>query len=221
MGKQSLTLDQLKKAAGGFARTFSERWFKKLYGVTDGKAIGTFVEKKFHEFLGKRFSYTLGSPASGIDFPDPGLQVDLKVTSIKQPQSSCPFREASQKVYGLGHHLLVFAYKKEDNARTRRGRLLFTHVIFVSKERTADYQTTKGILDILGRGGNKDDIVAFLEERNLPLDEIGRESLAERILKELPKLGCLTISRALQWRLQYGRILEKAGEIEGVENLLE
>ena len=31
-----------------------------------------------------------------------------------------------------------------------------------------------------------------------------------------PKQGYLTISNALQWRLQYGRIIEKAGEEPGI-----
>jgi len=52
------------------------------------------------------------SSAKGIDFPE--LGVDLKTTSIKQPQSSCPFKSARQKIYGLGYHLLVFVYEKID-----------------------------------------------------------------------------------------------------------
>ncbi|HLG79222.1 MAG TPA: hypothetical protein VKX46_22615 [Ktedonobacteraceae bacterium] len=59
------------------------------------------------------------------------------------------------------------------------------------------------------------------EERNLPLDEIGRRTLAERILNDPPKPGYLTISNALQWRLQYTRAISFAlkGNTEGVENL--
>ena len=66
-----------------------------------------------------------------------------------------------------------------------------------------------------------DDIVAFLEERNLPLEEIERRNLAERILNEPPKVGYLTISNALQWRLQYTRAINTAvkSNVEGVESL--
>ena len=105
-----------------------------MYGITDGKAVGTYVEHTFHQYLQVKYSYKRGSSASGIDFPE--LKVDLKVTSIKQPQSSCPFREAS------GVH---------------------------------------------------------------------------------PKIGYLTVSNALQWRLQYGRIISLAEEgiTKGVENLLD
>ncbi|WP_232731782.1 hypothetical protein [Kamptonema formosum] len=98
----------------------------------------------------------------------------------------------------------------------------FQHAIFVARERTGDYQTTYGLREILRRNGNQDDVVAFLEDRNLPLDEIGRELLAERIMAQPLALGYLTISNALQWRLQYSRIitLGTLGTTEGLENLL-
>jgi len=91
----------------------------------------------------------------------------------------------------------------------------------VHKDQTGDYQTTYGLREILRRQGNLDDVIAFLEERNLPVDEIGRQLLAERIITHPPELGYLTISNALQWRLQYRRIIEQATlGIEGVENLI-
>jgi len=218
---EMLTLSQLKNEAGEFLRELSATPIPELYGVTDGKAVGTFVEHSFHEYLGERYEYEPGSSAGGIDFP--GLEVDLKVTSIRQPQSSCPFRQASQKVYGLGYHLIVFVYDKVDHAESEAARLHFQHAVFVARERTADYQTTRGLLEILRRDANKEDIVAFLIERNLPLDEIGREALAERILREPPELGYITVSNALQWRLQYGRVIKLAaeGDTPGVESVLD
>ncbi len=213
-----LTLSFLKIEAGNFVKELKSRENSQLYGITDGKAVGTYVEQTFNQYLAIKYSYTPGSAASGIDFPE--LEVDLKVTSIRQPQSSCPFRDASQKVYGLGYHLLIFAYEKLDFHESRTTTLNFKHAIFLEKKRTGDYQTTYGIREILRRQGNKDDIIAFLEERNLPLDEIGRELLAERIISQPPELGYLTISNALQWRLQYRRIIDQAQlGISGIENL--
>ncbi len=87
------------------------------------------------------------------------------------------------------------------------------------KECTADFQTTKGLLDILEREGNKDDIIAFIIERNLPVDEIGAEQLADRIIETPPNQGYLTISNALQWRLQYGRVIQKAGTVPGISRV--
>ncbi len=215
-----LTLDLLKGAAREFARELTTRPVPALYGVTDGKAVGTFVEGAFNTYIAQRYRHDQGNAAKGIDFPS--LDVDLKVTSIRQPQSSCPFRSATQKVYGLGYHLLVMVYEKEDDQAHSSSLLRVLHVIFIDEAFTADFQTTKGIADILRRGGNADDMDAFLEERNLPLDEIGRRSLAERILVDPPRQGYLTISNALQWRLQYGRAIASANspEAAGLEDLV-
>jgi hypothetical protein len=221
MAKEKLTLQKLRDAVSKFVRQFNQRSIPQLFGVTDGKAVGTFVEHQFHAFLRKQYDYEVGSSASGIDFPK--LGVDLKVTSIRQPQSSCPYRNADQKVYGLGYHLIVFVYQKTDDRKNKAARLKFLHAIFVDQEHTADYQTTRGLIEILARNGNKDDIAAYLEERNLPLDEVGRGKLAEKIIEAPPKQGYLTISNALQWRLQYSRIISVAtqGDNEGVRSLIE
>jgi len=57
----------------------------------------------------------------------------------------------------------------------------------------------------------------------LPLDEVGRDLLAEKILTQPPAQGYLTVSNALQWRLQYGRIVNLVSfdeRVEGIENIL-
>ena len=215
--KPKLTIETLQKEASKFAEVETAYDEPSLYGVTDGKAVGTYLEHKFTAYLSDIYNYEQGNSASGIDLP--GLGVDIKVTSVEQPQSSCPFKSASQKIFGLGYHLLVFVYEKTDAEKNKTGRLNMQHTIFVEKERTADFQTTKGLLDILDREGNKDDVIAFIIERNLPVDEIGAEQLAEKILKTLPNQGYLTISNALQWRLQYGRVIQKAGTVSGISRV--
>jgi hypothetical protein len=212
--KTILTIEDLCVEAAKFAEIESLYDEPTLYGVTDGKAIGTYLEHKFTAYLTENYSFQQGNSASGIDLP--ALDVDIKVTSIKQPQSSCPFRSATQKIFGLGYNLLVFVYDKYDDSENRTGRLDMQHTIFVDRSRTADFQTTKGIADILNREGNKDDIIAFIMERNLPVDEIGANQLAERILESPPNQGYLTISNALQWRLQYSRVIQQAGSVSGI-----
>lgn len=212
--KPTLTIEDLCAEAAKFAEIESLYDEPALYGVTDGKAVGTYLEHKFTAYLAANYNSQQGNSALGIDLPL--LEVDIKVTSIKQPQSSCPFRSATQKVFGLGYHLLVFVYDKYDDSENRTGRLNMQHTIFIDRSRTADFQTTKGITDILNREGNKDDIIAFIMERNLPVDEIGANQLAERILESPPNQGYLTISNALQWRLQYSRVIQQAGSISGI-----
>ena len=129
--------------------------------------------------------------ASGIDFLC--LNVDMKVTSIRQPQSSCPFKSARQKIYGLGYSLIVFVYEKNDNPLTKTATLRITNTIFVEARRSADFQMTAGLRDILSRHGNKDDLMAFMMDRNLPVDEIVLNNLADEILGNPPEQGYLTI----------------------------
>ena len=50
----------------------------------------------------------------------------------------------------------------------------------------------------------------------LPVDEIEASNLADELLANSPEIGYLTISNALQWRLQYGRVIDKAGSVPGV-----
>lgn len=209
-----LTIKALGKEAALFSAIQSQTPEKVLYGVTDGKAVGTYLEQKFREYLKSRYNFTEGNSASGIDFPE--LLVDIKVTSIRQPQSSCPFKSAWQKVYGLGYSLIVFVYDKVDSARSKTSTLNILHTIFVEADKTADFQTTQGIRQILANEGNHDDIVAFLHDRNLPTDEIGINELADKIISNPPNQGFLTISNALQWRLQYSRVIERAGLEKGV-----
>lgn len=214
MAKPQLSVERLIAEASAFAVSESNHQEPELYGITDGKAVGTYLEHKFQSLLHARYTYEEGSSAQGIDFPT--LNVDIKVTSIKQPQSSCPFKSAQQKVRGLGYSLLVFIYDKTDNHEFRKANLQILHTLFIDASCTADYQTTKGIREILEHDGNIDDLVAFINDRNLPIDDIGATELAEDILSDPPGLGYLTISNALQWRLQYKRVMELAGTIDGI-----
>jgi hypothetical protein len=213
-----LTVPLLRKEAVAFAKVESAYGEPSLFGVTDGKAVGTYLEHKFQSLLQSRYTYVRGSSAKGIDFPK--LNVDIKVTSIRQPQSSCPFKSARQKIYGLGYSLLVFVYDKRDDAKTQTGKLDFRHTIFVEKQRTADYQTTSGLCKLILNKANRDDILGFFQERMLPVDNVEAEALADEVLKTPPEIGYLTVSNALQWRLQYSRVIEQAGNVTGVLRLV-
>lgn len=212
--KKKLTFKLLCNEAQAFSRFESSHDEPSLFGITDGKAVGTYLEHKFRNFLKLQYEFVEGSSANGIDFP--GLLVDMKVTSIKQPQSSCPYKSARQKIYGLGYSLIVFVYDKVDDATLRTARLNIIDTIFVAAHRTGDFQLTRGLITILANEGNREDIIALLLDKNLPVDEIEVGNLADEILTNPPEQGYLTISNALQLRLQYGRVIEKAGKEEGV-----
>jgi hypothetical protein len=114
----------------------------------------------------------------------------------------------------------VFVYRKHDDAQNKLGSLDFVSCSFIDKSRTADYQTTKGINDIVERNGNQDDIYAFLSDHKIPADEVTLWNMAEALLKNPPTIGYLTISNALQWRLQYGRIVSLSDQISGITTII-
>jgi hypothetical protein len=209
-----LTQESLGNEAAIFSALESQHQEASLYGVTDGKAIGTYLEQKFKLYLKEKYDFVEGNAASGIDFPE--LLVDIKVTSTKQPQSSCPFKSARQKIFGLGYSLIIFVYEKLDNSLNRTANLRMITTIFVSAERTADFLMTRGIRNILNNQGNKDDLIAFMLDKNLPVDEMEAANIADEILANPPVQGFLTISNALQWRLQYTRVIDLAGQEEGL-----
>jgi len=193
---------------------------KELFGVTDGKAVGTLIEQKFQKQLNDKYEVTIGSSANGVDLPSAEILTDIKVTSIKQPQSSCPFKDARQKIFGLGYNLLVFVYDKADNSETRTALLNFVSCSFISKERTADYTTTFRLREMINDKANEADIIAYLIDKNLPADDITLTKLAEQIIRKPPEQGYLTISNALQWRLQYQRIVMLTEDISGISKIV-
>ena len=211
-----LTISELIDSAKQFCEIESQENHVELIGVTDGKAVGTYVEHKFQRYLQSQYSVDIGSSARGIDLPGVAIQTDIKVTSITQPQSSCPFKNARQKIFGLGYNLLVFVYDKRDTHNTCT--LHFTHCTFISKERTADFTTTRRLREMVADGANKEDIIGFLQDRNVPGDEIVYNDLADEILAYPPQQGYLTISNALQWRLQYARVITLDNSVRGVIN---
>lgn len=218
--KPKLTISKLKAEAKRFCLSESIIENKELFGVTDGKAVGTYVEHKFQQQLASKYEVAIGSSASGIDLPSEEILTDIKVTSIRQPQSSCPFKDAKQKIFGLGYNLLVFVYDKKDNPQTKTTLLDFVSCAFISKERTADYTTTYRLREMISDGANEEDIAGFLMDRNIPADEITLKQLAKQVLKTKPEQGYLTISNALQWRLQYQRIVDLSKRVSGISKMV-
>lgn len=218
--KEKLTIEKLIKEAQIFCIEQSKFRHQELYGVTDGKAVGTLIEHQFQTHLNEKYEVLVGSSARGIDLPSYDILTDIKVTSIRQPQSSCPFKDAKQKIFGLGYNLLVFVYDKTDDITTQTAILNFVSCSFVYKERTADYTTTYRLREMIRDGANEADITAYLQDKNIPADDITLSKIAQQILQSPPEQGYLTISNALQWRLQYQRIVALTDDIPGIDKIV-
>ncbi|MCL2398365.1 MAG: restriction endonuclease [Defluviitaleaceae bacterium] len=214
--KEQLTIELLCSATKEFCQSENQLDFPELVGVTDGKAVGTFVEHRLKNYLSKRFIVVVGNSASGIDLPSPEINTDIKVTSHRQPQSSCPYKSSRQKIFGLGYNLLVLVYDKKDVDGT--SKLRFQNCTFVSQECTADFTTTKRLAEMLKDGAIKEDILSYFMDKNIPGDEITLEQLADEVLERGVVQGYLTISNALQWRLQYQRVITLSNSVDGVVN---
>lgn len=165
----------LIKEAENFSVIISAQNHVSLIGVTDGKKVGTYVEHLFQDYLKKKYTMTVGSSAYGIDLPS--VNTDIKTTSHVQPQSSCPFKSARQKITAL-------------------------------------------LRQMLSVNANKEDIIGLLYDKNVPGDDIVYNDLADEILANPPEQGYLTISNALQWRLQYKRVIELNNEVGGIVNFV-
>jgi len=71
---------------------------------------------------------------------------------------------------------------------------------------------------MLKDGANKEDIIGYFFDRNIPGDEITLEQLADEVFERNVVQGYLTISNALQWRLQYQRAISLDNSVKGVIN---
>ena len=195
--RSELTLELLQTEAKQFATAQSLVHETSLYGVTDGKAVGTHIEAKFVNHLFERYTFTRGNAAKGIDLPS--INLDIKVTNVTQPQSSCPFRSARQKIFGLGYSLLVFVYEKTDDQKRKTSNLSILHTVLVAEGRTADFTTTRLLRETIKAGGNKEDLVALMFDRNLPLDEIEANTIALELLEKPPLQGYIRMPRDAPW----------------------
>jgi hypothetical protein len=112
-------------------------------------------------------------------------------------------------------------YDKIDYSDTHASRLHFVSCSFLESGRTADYTTTYRLREMIKDGAIKEDIIAYLNDKNIPADDITLATLANEILTNTPKQGYLTISNALQWRLQYARVVNLQENIQGITKIVD
>jgi hypothetical protein len=65
--KPDLSIEILQEEAARFAEIETIYDEPSLYGVTDGKAVGTYLEHKFIAFLAVTYNYKQGNSAAGIE----------------------------------------------------------------------------------------------------------------------------------------------------------
>lgn len=216
--KPNLKAQSLLSETRLFAKQISGEPIQEIYGKTDGKNVGTYVEKKFKEYLKHKYNVEIGNSARGIDLPE--INVDIKVTSKKKPQSSSPFKNAREQIFGLGHCLLIFVYIRVDDSKTGRSKLEIEKVFFVEKEKTSDKELTRKINDILTMkdGDTIKSLVVCINKKNKHLSEELILSIAEEFsTKEGIPEGVIGISNAPQWRLSFSNVVKQDEKTQGLK----
>ena len=204
-----LTIESLVEEAELFCDMKNFEKHPQLTGISDGKAIGTYIEQEFKDYLSERYSFNQGSCAHGIDFPDEDINTDIKVTSSKKPQNSCPFTDIRQKIYGLGYNILLFIYDSNIEDYTD---LKFESCTFIKASETGDYNLTKNLIKMVENKWDADRITEYLIKCKMPGNYNSLNELAHEIIENPPRQGYLTISNALQWRLKYSHVNKKKEE---------
>lgn len=80
---------------------------------------------------------------------------------------------------------------------------------------------TLRLREMIKDNANIEDIIAYLSDKNIPAEKVILIRLAEQILANPPKQGYLTISNALQWRLQYQRIVGLKDNVAGISKIID
>jgi hypothetical protein len=115
--KQKLTIKILIKEAQIFCVDQSKFRHKELFGVTDGKAVGTLIEQKFQKHLTDKYKVAIGSSASGIDLPSKDILTDIKVTSTNSHNLPALLRTLNKKSSDLA---IICLYSFTTNQTTQR-----------------------------------------------------------------------------------------------------
>jgi len=196
-----------------FCAEISQRRIEELFQVTDGKRVGTYIEWECKAYLEERTGLEIGgSAALGKDLPL--FNIDIKTTSVVQPQSSSPYRSIDEKIFGVPYNILLFIYEKED--LDGYARLNILRCCYIPQEYTGDYGTTRLARQLRDRYLKKeigvDEFIRRLEEK-LGITEAEdlniTPGMVQRIIDTPPAPGAVTISLALQWRLQYSRLKDE------------
>ena len=100
---QSLTLEKLQKGAAAFALVESRSDEPALYGVTDGKAVGTYLEHKFRSCLIENYEFEAGNIADALLQSKPAQDGHLRKPQIWMQYKEMGFREA-ELTQGVNEH---------------------------------------------------------------------------------------------------------------------
>ena len=218
--KRKLTNDILISEAKTFCLREATYDNPELYVISDNATTNHYIKRKFFEHLNELYNFDYQTD-KGISFPEKDINTNILVVSKEKPESMCVFKNAMQKIYGLGFNVILFIYEKEDNHDQKASRISFKKCAFIEKERTADYDITFQLIQMIENDAQKDDIIGFLMDHNMPADELKLNHIAEQILINPPKQGYFGICYPMKWELKFGKFLDLKEQTGGITDILE
>jgi hypothetical protein len=78
MSQTNFTIQNLISCAKQFCEQESQTPNSELFGVTDGKAVGIYIEHKFKNYILSEYDLQVGNLASRIDLSSPEINTDKR-----------------------------------------------------------------------------------------------------------------------------------------------
>ena len=71
---KTMDISDLKQEAKIFCEFMEKENHTSLIGVTDGKAVGTYVEHRFKDYISSKYEIEIGNSSKGIDLPGKDIE---------------------------------------------------------------------------------------------------------------------------------------------------
>jgi len=171
------------------------------------KRIGTYFEKELREWFEEKHGFVSeGSVAEGIDLP--AFNIDVKMTSNRQPQSSSPFDDPGERITGVDYNILLFVYDK--HSVEEGNQFDIESCAYIPKERASDYRKSENAAKLVEDYRESKLSESELREQLEELTGIGAisDEKFNEIKENPPKEGAITMTPAVQWRFNYNKMVK-------------
>lgn len=174
----------------------------KLPPKTDGKSLGTCIEKLLKAEISRQLGVPLtGSAAAGVDIPE--LLLNTKATSDKQPQSSEPFDSPYERVLGAKFDILACVYNGKEFLQLQTATSLqITAAMYYERTEVADQQLCESAR-----------LLRELIQKKIVDEQLGRRALRAIVYAKKSSSGYKTLRKGFQ----HGESLVVQRAVEGHE----
>jgi hypothetical protein len=139
MNNTALAVETILYEAKDFAQRESRHRERSLYGVTDGKAVGTYLEHKFQALLHERYSYAKGSSAKSVD----GIPYYTWRSGVKHDAAGIMELERDHGQFTNGKHEVcrletTYLFPLLKSSDVANGRIIPTKYVLLTQRKPSD-----------------------------------------------------------------------------------